>query len=153
MADAMRVIIPKEPFLDGEAIVRAVEDSLSEAAASAKVDFEATTATWNDRPDFEIESRPGIREVFTTSDVYGYLNFGTSVRRAVMSGGFRPKSRHRYIGANKGKGGCVFVGRNISLPGIEAREFDIAVSEKVGKDMPVKMQRAVNAEVNRQNRG
>jgi len=153
VADTMRVIIPKEPFLDGAAIVRAVENSLSEAAASAKTDFGATTRTWDSQPDFTIDSRPGVREVYTTNDVYGYLNRGTAVRRAVMVGGFRPKTRHRYIGSNKGKGGVVFISKKLSLPGIEAREFDIAVKEKMDDEVPVKMQRAIAAEVTRQNRG
>ena len=153
MADSMRVIIPREPFLDGAAIVRAVENSLSEAAASAKRDFMATTRTWDSRPEFTIDSRPGVREVYTTSDVYGYLNAGTSVRRAVMVGGFRPKTRHRYIGSNKGKGGVVFVSKKLSLPGIEAREFDIAIAEKWNDKMPALLQRAVDSEVTRQNRG
>ena len=154
MADSMlRVFIPSGNFLDGEAIVRAVENGLSEAAAAAKVDFEVTTATWDNKPDFKVDQEEGYRLIYTDDDQYGYVNKGTKVRRAVMSPGFRPKTRFRFIGSNKGAGGVVFISKKLNLPGIEAREFDLAIKEKWDKELPVALQRAIDTEVSRQNRG
>lgn len=147
----MKVMVPRYPILNEAAITRAIENTLTMAARGVKVDFDVTTRTWQDRPDFETEKSPGRRVIFTTNKVYGYLNRGTRVRHALMVPDFRPKTRHRYIGSNKGRGGVIIVSRKIVRPGIEAREFDTAIGEKWTKELPGQLQRALTVEVQRQN--
>jgi hypothetical protein len=148
----MVAVIPREPFLDGRAILRAVENTLQASAMDAKIDFDTTTTTWLARPEFKIEKRVGSRKVFTNDAIYAFLNYGTRVRYATMSPGFRPKTRSRYLGSNVGTGGMVFVRTDIPRPGIDAREFDLAVKEKWDRELPVLLQRAIDAEVSRQRR-
>jgi len=148
----LRVFLPKEPFLDADAILRAVENSLTSLAQDVKIDFGVTTQTWGERPEFTIESHPGIREVYTEDDIYGYLNRGTAVRYAVMSHDFTPKTRTGFIGSNQGSGGKLFVSRKHPMPGITAREFDKAIQEKWDRLAPQVVQRMIDAEVSRQNR-
>lgn len=145
----MRVILPKAGFLDPARYLRAVENALDGAARGAQVDFEATVETWKEKPEFRIEARPFYRLISTDNEIYGYVNHGTRVRRAVMTRDFFPKTRHRALRSNKGKGGVVFIGKKINQPGIEAREFDKAVKEKWDGELPRTLQRAIDAEAGR----
>lgn len=148
----LRAIIPPKILLDAEAMSRAIENTLDNTAKNIKVDFDVTTQTWNERPDFEIEKRAGYRFIGTENEIYGYLNFGTRVRYALMSPDFSPKTRRGYIGSNKGRGGVILVSRRHPRPGIEAREFDKAVQAKWEGLMQNTFQRAIDAEVSRASR-
>ncbi len=148
----IKVILPPKDLLDPQRYLRVVENSLTETARAIKIDFDTTTATWSDRPDFRIESHTGERTISTDDEVYGYINRGTAVRHALMEPGFRPKSRRRYIGANKGQGGVVIVSKKIVRPGIEAREFDEAIAVKWHDEFPAQLQRAIDSEAARQAR-
>lgn len=151
MADEfLKVILPPKGFLDPARYARVIENSLTETAHAIKIDFDVTTETWKDRPLFVIERTPDGRRILTTDATYGYVNRGTRVRRALMEPGFRPKSRRRYIGANAGQGGVVIVSKKLSLPGIEAREFDEAIRAKWHEEWPRQLQRAIDAEAHRQ---
>ena len=153
MADEfIKVILPPKDLLDPRRYLRVVENSLTETARAIKVDFDTTTSSWADRPAFTIESHTGERKVFTDNEIYGYVNRGTAVRHALMEPGFRPKSRRRYIGANKGQGGVVIVSKKIVRPGIEAREFDEAIRAKWHDEFPRQLQRAIDSEAARQAR-
>lgn len=144
---SLKVIMPPLPLLDADKILRATENALDNAAKDVKVDFLVTTETFDHQVDFKIDKEDGQREVYTTDAPYYYINFGTRVRRALMSEDFRPKTRNRYIGSNKGRGGVVFISKKLNLPGIKAREFDKAIQEKWQKEFPKIMQRAIDAEV------
>lgn len=140
-----KVIFPKSVLADPRKVVRAVENALTGLAYNAKVDFDTTTQTWTDRPTFTIEKSPGKRVVATRSDIYRFVSRGTRVRYAVMTPGFRPKTRVGYLGSNKGVGGMAFVGK-VPLPGIQAREFEETVRKKAEKEAPIIVQRAIDAE-------
>lgn len=142
-----KVIMPPLPLLDPRKIARAVENALDGAAKDVKVDFLVTTQTFDHTVEFTIESKEGWRSVSTTDAPYCYINAGTKVRHALMSPDFRAKTRPRYIGSNKGRGGVLIVSRKINLPGIEAREFDKTIAEKWQKEFPVILQRAIDAEI------
>lgn len=141
-----KVIFPEKVLLDPQAVVRVCENTLQGVALNVKVDFDVTTQTWNDRPTFTITKAPLKRVVATKSDIYRFVSRGTRVRFAVMTAGFRPKTRTGYIGSNIGKGGMAFLGKK-PLPGIKARNFEPTIGKKWQKEMPAIMQRAIDSEV------
>ena len=143
----MTVIMPPVQLLNADKVIRAVENTLDNAAKNVKVDFQVTTETFDHKVEFVIESTQGRREVYTTDAPYFYINFGTSVRHALMSPDFKPKTRTGYIGSNQGRGGVVIISKKLNLPGIKAREFDRVIREKWQKELPVILQRAIDAEV------
>lgn len=154
---SVKVFVPKSLVADPQKLARAVANALDGAAKGALEDFKVTTATWQHKVDFTIDS-PGAdrRVVGTDDDIYGYVSGGTRPHIIVAhgkalafpGGGFRPKSRPRYIGSNKGsKGGAVIFRPVVHHPGTTAREFDEAIAEKWQKELPVTMQRAIDSEV------
>lgn len=140
-----KVIFPPNVLLDPKAVIRVCENTLTGVAQNVKIDFDVTTQTWQDRPKFTIERSPLRRIVATRSDIYRFISRGTRVRYAVMTNPFAPKTRVGYIGSNKGVGGMAFIGIK-PLPGIEARKFEETIGKKWQKEMPVILQRAIDAE-------
>jgi hypothetical protein len=157
MPFSAKVFIPKSLIADPKGLARAVENGLDGAAAGALVDFKVTTATWQHQPAFDVSSpNEGSRVVGTDDEIYGYVSSGTKPHIIVAhgkglafnSGGFRPKSRVRVIGSNAGsKGGSPIVRPVVHHPGTDAREFDEAIAEKWTKQLPIVMQRSIDAEV------
>ena len=142
-----KVIMPPMPLFDAEKIIRATENALDDAAKDVKVDFLVTTQTFDHSVEFVIDKSTGKREIYTTDPPYFYVNYGTKVRRALMSPDFSPKTRAGVIGSNPGRGGVVFISHRLSLPGIEARNFDKVILEKWQAQFPTIMQRAIDAEI------
>lgn len=140
----LEVIKVRQP-LSADKYLKAVEGALNAAAKAVKVDFDVTTQTWRNRPEFKIESQPGERQVATTSPVYRFLDKGTKVRYALMSSDFRPKTRTGYIGSNKGAGGVVLVSKKHPRPGIKARRFAKTIAAKWRKQFPAQVRRALRA--------
>ena len=65
-----------------------------------------------------------------------YLDGGTSIRWALMSDDFEPKTSHRQLRSGSGKGEVVMRGRGAMTkagisprPGIVAREFSVALKD------------------------
>lgn len=50
-----------------------------------------------------------------------WLDQGTRVRYATMSGNWQSKTRQRWFGSGRGRGHVLFVRRKYPRPGIEAR--------------------------------
>ena len=142
-----KVIMPPLPLLNADAIVRATENALDNAAKAARVDFLVTTETFDHKVDFVIDKDDGRREVYTTDAPYYYVNFGTKVRHALMSPDFKAKTVPGAIRSNLGRGGVVIISKKINLPGIVAREFDRIIQEKWQEEFYKIMQRAIDAEV------
>lgn len=142
----MKVLIPRNN-LDPKKLLRAVENTLTMTAKAVKVDFDTTTRTWKDQPEFTIEKAPFQRIVATDSDIYRFVTRGTSIRYATMMPGFAPKTAVRLIGSMAGKGSKAFVSKKHPKPGIKAREFEEAISDKWQKELPEQMQRAIDAEL------
>ncbi len=146
----VRAIIPTKVALDTEAMGRAIENTLDALAKDIKIDFDVTTQTWHDRPEFGIDKSEGRRLVATDNEIYGYLDRGTSVRYATMSQDFAPKTRTGFIGSNAGRGGVVRVSRLHPRPGIQARNFAAAIQKKWDAQMQTIFQRAIDSEARRQ---
>lgn len=150
-------IIPSKLLADPTRLKRVIENVLDARAADIKVDFKVTTFTWKNKPDFTISTKPGERLIYTTNLIYKFITRGTRphIIRArnvrclrFFRTGFRPKSRVRYIGANKG----ATASKNLTLvrivkhPGFPAREFDKEIAEKWQKQLPKMMQQELNKE-------
>ena len=144
------VIAPKNIALDPKRIESVTERWLDMEAENAMVDFRATVQTWASRPQFSIEKKKGERLVFTTDKIWKFIGItGTGYRYAVMSEGFRPKTRKGHLGSNKGSGGMVYMDFKHRRPGIESREYDEAVGKKVVKYSTERIQRSINAEISK----
>lgn len=146
----VHALVPTHVALDTEAMLRAIENTLDGAARDIKIDFDVTTQTWRDRPEFTIDKSEGRRVVSTDNEIYGYLDQGTSVRYATMGPDFAPKTRTGFIGSNAGRGGVVRVSRLHPRPGIQARKFADTIQKKWQPQMQVIFQRAIDAEARRQ---
>ena len=145
-------------FIDERAMKRSLQSVLDTTAKDVKKDFEKTTATWNHNPRFSIfRSRSWEREISTDSEIYGYVDEGTSPheirprnRVLVFKGSYRPKTRIRTIGASSGgsSGAPVFTSKPVQHPGTEAREFSDMLQQEWGKELEERMQAVINKEVN-----
>lgn len=154
---SLKVFVPKSLVADPVKLGRAVANALDGAAKGAKIDFHATTTTWEHQPDFAITEPSADRRVVGTDDeIYKFVTKGTKPHVIVAhggglafpGGGFRPKSRPRVIGSNKGsKGGAVIVRPKVNHPGTAPREFEEAIAEKWRAELPKTMQRAIDSEV------
>ncbi len=142
-----RAIVPKDVLLDPKRMARAIENALDGAAEAAKVDFEVTTQTWKHKPEFKIRKSPGKRVISTDDKPFFFVTRGTRVRRALMSADFRAKTVPRQIRSRAGRGRVVVIKKTIKRPGIKAREFEEVIGEKWNKQLPVTLQRAIDAEV------
>lgn len=157
MPASIKVFIPKELVADPQKLARAVTNALDGAAEGALVDFKVTALTWIHKVEFQIiKDRLDRRVVGTDDEIYGYVTGGTRPHVIVAhgkalafpGGGFRPKTRVRTIGSNKGnKGKGVIFRKMAHHPGTDAREFEDAIAEKWQKELPVTMQRAIDAEL------
>lgn len=159
------VIVPKGIGLNAKALNRAIENTLTAAARSAKVDFGVTVRTWSakDKPTFVIVRLAYQRIVGTDSKIYQYVTRGTRPHKikaktraglAFKVGGFRAKTRPNWIGSNKGAQGKEWRGaREVDHPGTSARGFEQAIGQKWQKELPVLMQQAIDAEFSRASLG
>lgn len=158
-----KAIIPKGLLLDPRRLARTIENTLTEQAKAVKVDFNKTTRTWKNRPEFKITKARGVRVVSTDSEVYLFVTRGTKSHKITPKtaraltfkvGGFRPKTRPNWLGSNKGAPGKEWTSRqSVNHPGTAARRFEETIGEKWNKELPVQMQRAIDAEVDRAAKG
>ena len=102
-------------------------------AKRMKRSFERTTRTWEEEVRFQqiTEGRPEPTVViYTTNRIYGFVSGGTRVRRALMSPDYDPKTKPGVLDSFPGRGHVVYISRNLSLPGIEARQFPKLVEKE-----------------------
>ena len=156
----MTVIVPTRFLRNPARFERAIENTLDGAAKDVKVDFNVTTGTWDDRPEFEITTpQKGVRLIKTTHKIYFFISGGTKPHiirprnakaLSFNATGFRPKSRVGYIGSNKGHQADKDPRRVLVVhhPGTKAREYPQAIKEKWDKELPKIFQRAIDSEVN-----
>lgn len=135
---------------------QAIRAAMDAIAKQAKAEFEKTTATWNKKPDFAIESPSEFRRLVGTDDeIYGYVNDGTRPhlivphgRRMVLFPGGQPKTAPRVISSGTGSPGQkVFTTGPVHHPGTEPREFDEAIAEELESTFAEQIQRAIDGSV------
>jgi hypothetical protein len=149
-------IIPKK-FLSLN-LSKVIENQLEETAKAIKVDFEVTTRTWKERPSFFIKAIPNGRRIYTDNFVYMLIDRGTKAHKisarnaktlAFFAGGFRAKTRPRFIGSNKGQvaNKNLTFPQSVNHPGFPAREYESTIKDKWDKEAPRQFLRALRAEL------
>lgn len=139
MASKFVPVVPKK--LNEKAMLEPLRQLAKDEAKFADTQFALTYKTWEHKPSFRQGFMENIRQIegFTlTSDAgskdnpYPFVTKGTSVRYALMTPDFSPKTTPRIISSKGGRGGVLFVDKRRPRPGIKAREFEpeIAVREQ-----------------------
>ena len=150
----LRTIRPSRDPFDLAAYRRARTKALDETAKETKQLLEQTTATWRDKPAFEIqENGENERVVGTDDEIYGYVDDGTRPHVIVAKSGgvlaFGPgaqaKTRPRVISSGSGsRGGATVFRPRVQHPGTEAREFSETIAEQADELLARNMQRAID---------
>lgn len=118
----------------------AAKAGMRDAAEAAQADFEKTTATWRNQPDFVIREQKDGFLVGTDGEVWNMLDKGTRAHRIVakrgkrlrFNTGGRAKTRPGFVGSqagNAGTGGPVFV-QSVDHPGTTARGWSKLIAAK-----------------------
>lgn len=117
-----------------------VEAELYSIAADAQKDFEKTTETWSNKPEFYIDERPRSLAVVTDDEIYHFVDKGTKPHKIPVGdkgflafrGGYQAKTTPRVIASRQGgaSGGYVYTTKTIDHPGTEAREFSKIIHDK-----------------------
>jgi hypothetical protein len=118
-------IVPA-PF-DAKAFDRKLTRALLDVTKLIERDYASTVATWDEKPEFKTKFTINDKEmsafVHTTDNVYRFLHDGTSVRYAIMSKSFRPKTRVNRLTSEQGRGGRTHIDVHHPQPGIQARNW------------------------------
>lgn len=121
-----------------------IEDLLRNIGRQSMKQRKKTTKTWKGAaPIWYMKlSKPRSHtvrlEVFMSGLALGqkkwwWITKGTKVRYAVMTKGFKPKTKFRVISSYVGKGHMRYVDVRVMRPGIQAREFDDEINERMTK--------------------
>jgi len=110
----------------------AIQAELEKVGKDIVKDFEKTTSTWTDKPEFEMltDDNPPSVLVATDDKIYGYVSGGTRVRYATMTNPFQAKTQPGVIGSRAGVGGVLFISKKRPRPGIKARKFEATIQKK-----------------------
>jgi len=146
----IEVIAPAKFALDPSKILASLETGLDMAAEDIGIDFNVTTQTWKKRPTFLIEKLPLERRIYTTDKIYKFISRGTRVRYATMTPDFVAKTVPRSIRSRMGQGGVAMVNIKKPMPGIQARDYEVVISEKWKKRFGAIFQQAIFVEVQKQ---
>ena len=146
------VIKAKVPSID--AMLKPFKDEMSKLMDLVEKDFEASVSTFSSKPNFErkvgVEGVGNVKvigSVWTTDEIYGYLNDGTGVRYATMTSDFLAKTRPGRLAARGGRGGVAYVSRKRPRPGIKARKWDIIIAENRERNMSTAFDRAIKKSI------
>ena len=143
-------IIPKN-VLDPARFKAAIEQALDTQARATKSDFDKVTASWGHKPGFAIKSSSGQREISTSSDIFGYVNFGTSAhiirprgRFLRFPGSFSPKTAPGLLASMSGmRGGPEVFAKEVHHPGTKPRGFDKLIAKKSEQELVKAINRAI----------
>ena len=148
----LKAIGPKGIFTS--AIFEEVSDEFDKETKIVLKMLKKVVRTWDKKPRFivkgstggfggDIDLTIGPDENTEAGAKFVYLDQGTSVRHAVMSSPFVPKSRVRKIGSWRGRGGAVFVSRQVRQPGIAARNWIDEIRKRRTQPFQTKVRWAV----------
>ena len=130
----------------------AVSEGLQEVKDVTLRKFRRTVRTFSaPQPQFTAVTsfQGGIVGVDVSTDhfVYGLLDAGTPVRRAIMSRDFVSKTVPGSLKTRRGRGGVVFISKKISRPGIKARNFSSNIAEEMETEAPEIIDRHIDKAV------
>jgi hypothetical protein len=132
-----KAIKRKSKLWDDRAFRKDIQKVNRDTSRSMLRDYKRLVALWNHPVIFQQlteSTREDIIVIVGTEDsIFGYLDEGTSVRRALMSEDFSPKTRPGSLRSRPGQGGVVFISKDLALPGIEARDFTGQMKKKYEK--------------------
>jgi len=125
--------------LDYDALLKAAEAALQEGGKSIMSDLEGATATWEDKPQFEIQgpflkgNELSVRVAPRTNvEIFTYVNDGTQPHMIFPRKGkflsyqrdFTPKTQPWSLSSRSGGKSGPYVNRlGVAHPGIEPRKF------------------------------
>lgn len=127
-------------------------NELRKTGTAMRKDFEKTTQTWEgERPDFgqAISLAQGGPTLLIEpqggkgAQKWRWLDEGTSVRYATMTPDFQAKTKPRYLGSGRGRGGLMYVNRNRPRPGIKARGWTELIAKKWKRPFQRRMEEAL----------
>jgi len=94
--------------------------------------YEKTTATWTRQPTFAPRQTPrGWAVTVDPAYPYGWVDRGTRIRYATMSGDWKSKTRPGVMASYGGRGRVLFVSRKRPRPGIVARNFTDTITRRM----------------------
>lgn len=152
-----KAILPKGLISDPANMRQVITNTLNEQALAIQVDFQVTTATWNNAPTFRINASGWQREIGTDGEIYSMLNEGTAAHRILpkrgkvlrFTGPFQAKTVPNTISSGPGsKGSAESFSRGVNHPGTKARNWDKAIAKKWQKLIGKLFQRAIDSAVN-----
>jgi hypothetical protein len=131
------------PKFDLAGIKSRLRTALRDEGTVMKVLMQKTTKTWKHKPTFAKDEIHTPEQIGVTvgpnlktlpGRVWMYLDGGTKIRWAVMSGDWRSKTRPGVLGSRPGRGRAVIWGRRAMTkrgiaprPGIQARHWSEAI--------------------------
>lgn len=144
--DVITIKAPKGHTINLNKVRSALADAKSRMADVIEFEYQKTTATWNEKPNFVKEIKTG--EVYVHPDmrttigrIYMYTDLGTKPHvivarnkpRLVFNWPTIPKTRPRHIGSGLGhKGANLAVKKSVRHPGTTPREFSETISKMQG---------------------
>lgn len=131
---SMRVSAPR---LRQDAIRVELLAAVRQLSEKLKIPFAKTVATWDGEkpefiPDYHVTQGEGVVLNMTLgggkgADKWGWLNFGTRVRYAILSSDWQSKTTPGFLGSGPGSGRVVKIDINNPQPGIEARDWSVII--------------------------
>jgi len=155
-AVVIKVIKPKR--FDDKAMTERLRYHAKKVAGEMKQDYEATTKTWEHKPEFKETVSAGkgaggiIAEVSTTDEIYSYVDQGTrphiirakNAKVLAFASIFSPKTKPRVLSSTGGSRGSTDTYRQeVHHPGTEAREFSKEIEKKWQPRFKDRMQEAM----------
>jgi hypothetical protein len=147
----MRFIKPGT--LEYKSISRELRNQLWKESIEIKRQYKLCVSTFHEKSKFVNEKVPSEKDaivrVWTDDPRFLWLDKGTKIRWALMSGDWQSKTRPHWVGAGRGKGRAVLVGKRAfrkrglaPRPGIEARHFTEDILKAREKPFKIAMQEA-----------
>lgn len=157
------VIIPKSLSLQPDAWIKAIDTGMKSAAESLRVDFVATTNTWNHKPKFQRYDIGKLQYIIGTDDkIWAMLERGTRphiirIRRAKALrfnwdgyGSYGAKTRPDFLGSKNARYPKTPQRRiQVKHPGTKARNWIETAQLKYEKLLPKIVQRSIDSTANR----
>jgi len=127
-------ILPPKHLFDYDVTMKEMDTAMLSVARQIKREFDSFVRTWNEKPVFDVKKEPGgyviqAREGHA-ADVLAYVSEGTKQRHAILAPNFLPKTFVGQTYSAPGRGGVVFVSRNVIRPGIAPRDIEGQIASK-----------------------
>lgn len=138
--------MPTQSFFDNTKLAngdiqRELDKVLDQAVRETQTKFAPTFATWNHKPQMEVDREPAARVVGTNDKIYEIVSETGSKPHVIrprnkkslrFQTGYRAKTRKGVLGSSTGgASGDVVFSKSVNHPGFEAREFVKAIQEQM----------------------